>query len=39
MDGRFISYLRVNTDKKGNSGLRLKAHREAVAAFLNGRHW
>ncbi|MCO6415138.1 recombinase family protein [Siccirubricoccus sp. KC 17139] len=37
--GRFVSYLRVSTDKQGRSGLGLEAQREAVAAFLNGGAW
>lgn len=39
MDGRFVSYLRVSTDKQGKSGLGLEAQREAVAKFLNGGEW
>lgn len=38
-NGRFISYLRVSTEKQGRSGLGLEAQREAVSQFLNGGHW
>jgi len=31
---RFVSYLRVSTDKQGRSGLGLEAQREAVAEYL-----
>lgn len=37
--GRFISYLRVSTDRQGKSGLGLEAQREAVANYLNGGQW
>jgi len=33
---KFVSYLRVSTDKQGRSGLGLEAQREAVASYLNG---
>ena len=39
MNGRFVSYLRVSTDKQGRSGLGIEAQREAVARFLNGGTW
>jgi DNA invertase Pin-like site-specific DNA recombinase len=39
MDGRFISYLRVSTDKQGRSGLGVEAQRQAVEDYLNGGSW
>jgi hypothetical protein len=39
-EGKFISYLRVSTDKQGRSGLGIEAQREAVVRYLtaaNGR--
>ncbi len=35
-EGRFVSYLRVSTDRQGRSGLGLEAQRETVRLFLNG---
>jgi DNA invertase Pin-like site-specific DNA recombinase len=37
--GKFISYLRVSTDKQGHSGLGIEAQRTAVTDYLNGGRW
>ena len=37
--GRYISYLRVSSQKQGASGLGLEAQRQAVAGYLNGGRW
>lgn len=36
---RFISYLRVSTDKQGERGLGIEAQRDAVLRHLNGGGW
>jgi DNA invertase Pin-like site-specific DNA recombinase len=39
MDGKWISYLRVSTDRQGKSGLGIEAQRTSVADYLNGGNW
>jgi len=37
--GKFVSYLRLSTDKQAGPGLGLEAQRDAVARYLNGGRW
>ena len=37
--GKFVSYLRVSTDKQGRNGLGIDAQRASITSYLNGGIW
>jgi DNA invertase Pin-like site-specific DNA recombinase len=39
MEGRFVAYYRVSTDKQGDRGYGLEAQRKAVRDYMNGGDW
>lgn len=39
MEGKFVSYYRVSTQKQGLNGLGMEAQKQAVMKYLNGGHW
>lgn len=39
VNGKYIAYYRVSTQKQGQSGLGLEAQKNSVKAYLNGGNW
>ncbi len=39
MEGKYVAYYRVSTEKQGRSGLGLEAQEKAVQEYLNGGGW
>ena len=39
LEVKWISYLRVSTDRQGKSGLGIEAQRNSVAEYLDGGNW